>query len=291
MKKIPRNLSLNALKSFSTAADCLSISRASEELHVTQGAISRQVKHVENSLRVKLFTRRNRGIFLTKDGLLLHQTCKEAFTLLGETLERLEKSSINAPLVVSCEPTLAIRWLIPRLPTFQEECPDIQIHLFSAGGEIDLHRSRVDLALRRNDFTWEKNYYSELIAKEKTGPVCTIDMWDKNRSTFNSLCLLHTQTRSNSWSNWKDLSGYNIKSESDMHFEHFYLSLQAASSGLGIAIGSKYMTHDDITNKRLIAPMGFINDGSEYYLISEDPIDYDERKKAFKDWLKGEFHI
>lgn len=291
MKQFPRNLSLNALKSFSAAADYLSISKAAEEMHVTQGAISRQVKHVENSLNTKLFIRRNRGIFLTKDGMLLHQVCKEAFDLLGNTLERLGESSMSDPLVVSCEPTLAIRWLIPRLSSFQKCFPDIQIHLFSAGGAIDLHNNRVDLALRRNDFTWSKDYYSELIIEEKIGPVCTVDLWDSTNSTFNNLCLLHTQTRSSSWNKWKEISNYNILSESDMHFEHFYLSLQAATSGLGVAIGSVYMTKDDVAAKRLIAPLGFVNDGSEYHLISEDPINDDERKKAFKNWLKGEFQI
>ena len=280
---------LNSLRVFMAAATQSSISKAALELNITQGAVSRQVKHVEECLGVPLFVRKNRGIHLTNEGALLCQTCQSVFNLLSDTCERISEQADLGPLVISCEPTIAMHWLIPRLAAFKTEYPDINVHLYTAGGPIDLKQSRVDLALRRNDFTWNKDYYSEVIAVEKIGPVCTQKYWNENHQEPFNPCFLHTNTRSDAWAIWKHAYQNKIESSSEMYFEHFYLSLQAACNGLGIAIGSIYMTSNDINSKRLIAPYGFIEDGTEYHLISEQPFDTDLRKETLKDWLKSEF--
>lgn len=289
MKKGYRLPPLNSLKVFMAAATQSSIAKAALDLNITQGAVSRQVKQVEECLGVPLFVRRNRGIHLTNEGTLLSQTCQSMFNILTETCERISEQADLGPLVLSCEPTIAMHWLIPRLAAFKTEYPDINIHLYTAGGAIDLKQNRVDLALRRNDFTWSKDYYSEVIAVEKIGPVCTPEYWSENTQEAFNTCFLHTNTRPEAWSKWKKAANKKIEAHSEMYFEHFYLSLQAACNGLGIAIGSTYMAFNDINAQRLIAPFGFLEDGTQYHLISEQPFVTDSRKEIFKNWLKSQF--
>jgi hypothetical protein len=105
---------LNTLRAFEAAARLQSFVRAAEELHVTHGAVSRQVKQLEATLGVDLFERRNRAVFRTPQGTALLEACSEALGVLGEAVRRLRAPVSAAPLVVSCEPTLAMRWLIPR---------------------------------------------------------------------------------------------------------------------------------------------------------------------------------
>jgi DNA-binding transcriptional LysR family regulator len=288
--KLPyRTPPLNSLKVFMVAAEHSSIAKAAIELNITQGAVSKQVKHVEECLGVALFVRRNRGMHLTNEGTLLCQTCQQMFSLLSDTCEQISEQVDLGPLVISCEPTIAMHWLIPRLAIFKTEYPDIDVHLFASGGSIDLKQSKVDLALRRNDFTWSNEYYSEVITVEKVGPVCTPNYWKEISKELVNGCILHTKTRPEAWTKWKNSSNYSKVPKAEMTFEHFYLSLQAAANGLGVAIGSAYMTEEDINSKRLIAPYGFINDGTEYHLISEQPFEKDDRKETFKNWLKGQF--
>jgi len=281
--------SLNALRVFEAAARHQHLARAAEELHVTHGAVSRQIKQLEEALGVALFERRNRAVFLTRDGELLKETCAEMLALLTTTLRKLGERAQDRPLVVSCEPTIAMRWLIPRLPGFRARYPQIQLHLVAAGGPVDFQKSHVDLALRRNDFNWEKGCYTESIGQELVAPVCIPDLLKAGPLALEQQCLLHTQTRPKAWTLWGELSGTATNSASSAHFEHFYLSLQAANAGLGVAIGSIYMVEDDLKSGRLVAPFGFLADGSTYHLLSTEPFAQDMRRLVFLDWIRHEF--
>ncbi len=120
--------SLNAIRVFEVAARHLSLVRAAEELHVTHGAVSRQIKQLEENLGLELFERRNRAIFLTRAGLSLQGTCTDIMRQLEAGLRQLRQAD-DQPLVVSCEPTIAMRWLIPRLGKFRELHPELEIQI------------------------------------------------------------------------------------------------------------------------------------------------------------------
>ena len=123
---------LNTLRVFEAAARHGSFVRAAQELHVTHGAVSRQIRQLEASLGVDLFERRNRAVFLTPAGDQLHAAATDAFEILTDSIDRIARRAMSSTLVVSCEPTLAMRWLIPRLSRFQARHPAIQVHLFAA---------------------------------------------------------------------------------------------------------------------------------------------------------------
>lgn len=282
--------SLNAIRVFEVAARHLSLVRAAEELHVTHGAVSRQIKQLEENLGVELFERRNRAIFLTRAGLRLQGTCTDIMRQLEAGLRQLRQAD-DQPLVVSCEPTIAMRWLIPRLGKFRLLHPELEIHLFAAGGPVDLRHGHIDLALRRNDFAWDANYHVAKVARELIAPVCTPGLLKQGKLALNQQCLLHTATRPDAWPQWQKLSRQTARGKSRATYEHFYLSLQAACAGLGVAMASAYMVEDEVRSGQLVAPHTFLRDGSDYVLLSALPFDEDPRRLAFLEWLQQELEV
>ncbi|PVZ31298.1 LysR substrate-binding domain-containing protein [Pseudomonas sp. CC120222-01a] len=274
---------LTAFRYFDIAAETESFVRAAERLHVTHGAVSRQVRLLEESLGVELFERRNRAIFLTAAGRALHGTTQAIFEQLEGAVQRLQQQERDNVLVLSCEPTIAMRWLIPRLPRFHAAHPDLQLHLVAAGGPVDFARSGVDLALRRDDFHWPPALHSLKICDEWIGPVSRT-----NSDNLDGQRLLHSSTRPNAWPTWLRLGERQATHSERSDFEHFYLSLQAASAGLGLAIASALMVRDELDSGQLHAPFGFLRDGSAYYLLSPQPLSDGGKRQRFADWVMSE---
>lgn len=275
---------LTALRYFDIAAQTESFVRAAEHLHVTHGAVSRQVRLLEESLGIELFERRNRALFLTPAGRSLHGTTQSIFEQLEGAVQRLQAQTQDNVLVVSCEPTIAMRWLIPRLPRFHAAHPDLQLHLVAAGGPLDFSRAGVDLAVRRDDFHWERKLHSLKICEEWIGPVCR----QGQDAGFDDQRLLHSATRPDAWSTWQRLAGKKAHHTERSDFEHFYLSIQAASAGLGLAIASALMVRDELDSGQLAAPFGFLRDGSAYHLLSPLPLDDGSKRQRFAEWVVGE---
>lgn len=284
---------LNALRMFEAAARHGSLVRAAAELHVTHGAVSRQIRQLESHLGLQLFERRNRAIFLTRQGSELFAACSEALARLADAVARLRAPDADAPLVLSCEPTIAMCWLIPRLPAFHARFAGRQLHLLTAGGPVDFVRDRIDVALRRNDFAWSAGCHVERVGPELMGPVCHPGMAGqlqapKRGRAADAPRALHSRTRPLAWKQWLASHGAALRLGPPQHFEHFYLCLQAAAAGLGVALGSAYMVEDDCRDGRLAAPFGFAGDGSDYVLLSPTPIAADARRAALLDWLRDE---
>ncbi|VVD67588.1 LysR family transcriptional regulator [Pandoraea capi] len=287
-----RPLPLNALQVFDVAASELSFARAADRLFVTHGAVSRQIRTLELAFGFPLFERRNRAVFLTPAGTRLHATTRQMFDQLASTVASLHASAASRTLVVSCEPTLAMRWLIPRLGTFAQTHPDIALHLHSAGGPLDFENTGVDVAIRRNDFFWGHTLAAEPLADEWIGPVGLPASFAAPR-----LNPLGTRTRPSVWQDWLRAMQSTRRDSPptlpslEAHgktppFEHFYLSLQAAGAGLGAAIGSVYMVSDELSAGRLVAPYGFIRDGSGYVALSREPFAANPAKEALLIWLR-----
>jgi len=278
---------LNTFRVFEAAARYQSFVKASQELCVTHGAVSRQVRQLESSLDVTLFERRNRAVFLTPQGRTLLAACQRVLRDLSQAVEDVRsQDQTRRPLVLSCEPTIAIRWLVPRLPEFRSQYPDYEIHLLTAGGPIDFSRQQVDIALRRNDFQWGSQCHVETVATEEVGPVCTPEVLRRIRRG-EAVRLLHSRTRLDAWEQWSRLSSHRVLSDGDEYYEHFYLSLQAASTGLGVAMASKFMVESDLREGRLVAPFGFVGDGTEYVVLSPIPVAQDVRRAALLTWFRG----
>jgi DNA-binding transcriptional LysR family regulator len=278
--------SLNALRVFEAAARSASFTRAAKELFVTHGAVSRQVAQLEDALGVALFERRNRRVFLTPAGEELSRVATDALGQISQAVERLRQPPERRPFVVSCERSLAMRWLIPRLRTFQDQYPDIYVHLSTGGGPMDFEGEFLGIAIRRADFPLDPGWDIAEILTEQIGPVCTPALAQTIETR--DFVALHTRTRPDAWPRWRELSGQNLHPSEDRTLDHFFLSVQAAASGLGVAIGPFAIVADDLADGRLVAPFGFLPDGSSYVAISQSPFAEDSRKEILISWLRQE---
>jgi DNA-binding transcriptional LysR family regulator len=285
--------SLMALRCFEAAARLENFSRAADELHLTHGAISRAVRAVEEDLGVALFERRSRRVFLTDAGRHLYRAAHDGFALIQQATRELRAPAHAAPLVLSCEPTLLMRWLIPRWPAFQTAHPDIPLHLVAGGGPFSFGAG-IDLAIRRNDFEWPTSVHATTLFTERIGPVCRPDKVDVFFDTAKGeprlatgAPRLHTRTRTQAWRDWGQLSGHPLKRAREQVFEHFYFSLQAAVAGLGVAIGPWHLVCDDLASGVLAAPLGFVEDGSRYCLLAPAPWVRGSQQARLADWLRS----
>ncbi|MBJ7313331.1 LysR substrate-binding domain-containing protein [Rugamonas sp. CCM 8940] len=281
-----RQAPLNSLRFFEAAARLGSFVQAADELHLTHGAVSRQVRLLEQSLGIALFERRNRGVFLTPQGEQLWAATQYAFEHLNATMEALRQPARHAPLVLSCEPTISMKWLIPRLGDFYQRHPEIQLHIFASGGPVAFQRDGVDIALRRNDFKWDASVHAAAVCDEWIGPVCAPSLLKRKQLHLPAQRILHTSSRKTAWASWRGVSKTAAEHSGSQTYEHFYLTLQAAGAGLGVAISSVFMAQDEIAGGRLVAPFGFVRDGSEYCLLSLLPFDSDPRRAAFLKWMR-----
>ncbi|BAI70953.1 lysR-like transcriptional regulator [Azospirillum sp. B510] len=277
---------LGALRVFESAARHGSLTRAAEELHVTHGAVSKQIKNLELELGEDLFLRRNRGVFLTERGRSLAERLGMIFTELEETLVGFRRKGPDQPLVVSCEPTLCLKFLIPSLGDLLKDT-GMEVRVLAAGGSIDFRRDHIDLAIRRNDFAIDGSIHSTIICDEVMGPVCKAGMLtaaDAGTGRF-KLPALHTRTRPDAWTTWRRLKHPAVDCDSNITYEHFYLAIEAAMAGQGIALASLHMVRRDIAANRLSSLCGFWPDGTHYVVLSERPIEQDERAVRFVGWL------
>jgi LysR family transcriptional regulator, glycine cleavage system transcriptional activator len=285
---------LSALRCFEAAARHESFTKAAEELHLTHGAISRAVRAIEDQLGVELFDRRNRAVFLNDAGRRLAEVVSNSFSTIGVTARDLRRRAARPAMVVSCEPTLLMRWLIPALPDLQAKHPEIALQLIAACGSIPFEREGIDVAIRRNDFGVPDTADSMAFMDEYLGPVCSpqlaarLRLSQRGTEALADATLLQTRARPDSWKAWFSAHGadHAALAHRGETFEHFYFTLQAAAAGLGVAIGSYFMVKEDLKAGVLVAPLGFAADGSRYCLLSPRPIRQDPGASDLLRWLR-----
>lgn len=284
--------SLQALVCFEAAARLESFSRAAESLHVTHGAVSRAVRVLEDDLGVQLFARRNRRVFLSPDGQRLAEAVRQSFDRIGSVCREFRERAGETVLTLSCEPTLMMRWLIPNMTSLQAQLPQLELRLVAASGPA--LGDGIDMAIRRNDVQWSADVEATCLFAERVGPVCRpeyvpdfFDAADDGSRLKDSAILLHTRTRPDAWQTWATLASCarNAVPATGKAFEHFYFSLQAAAAGVGVAIGPWQLVRREIESGLLAAPMGFIQDGSAYYLLARTPVEESKVGRVIRDWL------
>ena len=280
-------ISLNSLKFFYYVAQHGSVTLASQKLFVTQSAVSKQIKNLEDALGLILFDRVNKKLVLTPNGSLLFACCQQVFAKLDDCLVDLKNQQYEKKqLVLSCEPTISMKWLIPRLVEFNSLNYGFEIVLLTGGGIVDFQGKSIDIALRRNDFEWDKNIFHEKIIEEYIVAV-------RNTRTEQTNTLLLTSSRPNLWQhiNKSKLVSSDILSYEHMVLEHFYLCIEGCLAGLGTAIVSIFMVEKEISHEFLDLVHPPVADSSSYHLLSYYPFYEDERKVIFKNWLKSEMLI
>ena len=284
---------LGALHAFEAAARLLSFKAAAEELHVTPGAVSQQIKLLEDRLGAQLFTRRARSIELTDAGRLLLSPAQQAFRMLADAVARIRASDGAQVLTVSLLPSFAALWLVPRLGTFRVRCPDVDVRISATPKVADLERDDVDIAVRCGLGNYPGLHVEHLLA-EDLFPVCSPRLRKglKKPADLAHHTLLHDETRTE-WALWLQAIGLpDLAATRGPSFSLWELALQAAVAGQGVALGRSALVTPYLESGQLVRPFQISTPSAfAYYVVCLPQRAQEPKIAAFRAWLQDEVAV
>ena len=285
---MPRRLpQLNALKAFEAAARHVSFTRAAEELCVTQGAVSHQVKALESELGIKLFNRERQRLIITDAGRDYLTIVRDAFDRIAMGTERLAQRQSSGMLTVSTSPDFAAKWLVHRLGHFAEAHPEIDLRVSATMHHVDFAREDVDIAVRHGDGHWPGLNVTRLCT-EHLFAVCSPNLASglKRPSDVVKLPLLHLDDHT-AWSAWFEAAG--ISGEHATHgpiLNRASMLIDAAVDGQGLALARTTLAAWDLIHKRLVRPLPVALPLSKsYWIVCPKATESLPKLIAFRDWL------
>ncbi|RWC00305.1 MAG: LysR family transcriptional regulator [Mesorhizobium sp.] len=279
--------SLDDLRAFHSTARLGSVRLAANDLALTHGAVSRRITKLSEDLGFRLFEKSGRGLRLTAAGEALNLTLVRFFAELATTIDSLRATDPGRNAVVlSCEPSVAMRWLIPRLANFQSAHPDIALHLSVGGGPVEFRRDRIDLAIRRLDFALPEAWHVQRLFAEKVGPIMSPQL--APAFAAGDYIALGSRTRPDAWSHWLSAHPSVRRPAEIRYYDHHFLVVEAAAAGLGVALSPLVLATDDVDRGRLIAAAGFDPDGSHYGLIWAGNDELGDNARTLAGWLHEE---
>jgi LysR family glycine cleavage system transcriptional activator len=285
---------LNAVRAFEAAARHLSFTRAAEELHVTQAAISHQIKALEERLGLRLFDRRHRALALTPAGQRYLPGVRAAFERLAAATDQLIGAEARGAVTVSMISSFATKWLLPRLGRFRAAQPDIEVRITTSTELIDFGRDDVDMAIRYGRGRWPGTDAVRLVS-EDIFPVCAPVLLKgaqplKRPSDLAHHTLLHVGGFPEDWQVWLTAAGgEGVDPTRGPQFDMMMLALDAAANGLGVALGRTPLVAGDLATRRLIKPFELeVAADSAYYVVTPAKRTLPPKVVAFRDWLLQE---
>jgi LysR family glycine cleavage system transcriptional activator len=296
MRRLPP---LNALRAFEAAARHQSFREAAAELHVTPAAVSHQIKALEDHLGIALFRRLNREVQLTDAGRDCLPGVRAAFDQMAEAMARIGRAEAGGLLTVSAAPSIAAKWLMPRLDRFREAHPDIDIRLDATMTLTDFIRDDVHLALRYGRGHYP-GLYSELLLRNEIFPVCAPSLTRgpkalKQPADLKHHVLLHEDSASidpshPDWPVWLRAAGvFDVDGKRGLRFTQSAMLVDAAVAGRGVALGRSVIVADDLAAGRLTRPFGKnVKVDFAFYFVCPPTALGLPKIKAFHDWIMME---
>lgn len=287
---------LNAVRSFEAAARHLSFHKAAEELHVTPGAVSQQVKSLEEWLGLPLFRRMPSGVRLTDAGQAYWPKLRDLLDRLADLTATIRRSEEPKVVTVSTVPSLASLWLIPRLGDLRLQQPDLDVRVVAAIALADFDRDGVDLAIRFGLGRYP-GMSTELLMEEEFFPVCSpaIAASLREPSDLKRHILLHDDVESAlpeqiTWQDWAAAAGMpDLDTDRGPHFSHTHMTLNAAAMGQGVALATNVLMADSLAMERLVRPFGPALRGHySYWLVCPPEVLKRPAVAAFRAWLIGQ---
>ena len=278
-------LPLTALRAFEAFARLGKMSLAADELCVTHGAVSRQVRSLEAVCGAKLTQGPRNALKLTDAGERMARSLGRTFDELEESFREV-RAAADRELHISCVGTLAMRWLIPRLSGFHSRHPELSIRVTEAYGPVDFTREPFDAAIRLTESVAGDGLTATPFLDNYHGPVVAPDLargLDLARTP-----RLHTRPHRQAWAEWSAHAGIPVpEAAENREYEHLFYMLEAAVAGLGIGLSPWIYVANDIAAGRLAAPFGFTPTPARFHLIL--PGSPPKRGlKAFREWLLEE---
>ncbi|WP_454855545.1 LysR substrate-binding domain-containing protein [Rhizobium binxianense] len=290
MKK--RNLPpFKGLVAFEAFARSGRMTLAAEELGVTHGAVSRQVKSLENFLGTPLLKGPRHQLALTADGRRLASSLDSAFDLIAASLPGAESTG---QLVVSCPGTFAMKWLIPRLPDFtgRRQATDVRIVADRATTDFDV--SGIHAAIRLESGHSGAGRISQPFLRHSYGPVLSPRVWASIGGNIEELLFLprlHSETFAAGWARWASDKGIMLPAATrEIGFEHNFYLIEAAMAGLGVAVTAWAYVQSEIASGRLVAPCGFQPLGTQFVYIRPSRVE-NAAAREFGRWLVAQGRV
>lgn len=287
--------STSALAAFDAVARLGSFSAAADELSLTQGAISRQIGALEAQLGVSLFQRNSRGVSLTEEGQAYFRPVGDALSSIRAASLRLMTKIQDNKLGLAILPTFGTRWLLPRIPTFVAEHPEITVNFASRIGQFDFAQEGLDAAIHIGKPDWPGAQCTFLM-HETVAPVCSPDFLAANtirqaRDLLN-MPLIHMVSRPGAWNHWFQSLDIDGTYNHGMRFEQFLSVAQACIAGLGVALMPLFLIRPELENGQLVAAFPHrIQSPSSYYLVSPLAALSRAPVAAFSEWLLREITV
>lgn len=288
---------LNAIRAFEAAARHLSVTLAAEELHVTPGAVSRQIKGLESSVGVQLLTRGHRQIALTRQGSEYYRAITLSLDALRNATRKLKRRGQRKQLKIRAYTTFAMRWLIPRLSGFHQAHPDIEVLLKASLEPVDFRKEDIDAAVRLGDGNWPRaNCYrlvSNILVPVTSPGLLASGPKLKKPADLAHHTLLHSIARPDDWMYWLDAAGVDAQfdARAGMTYESSAMSLAAAIEGQGIAMAQMFLVEKDLRDGRLVMPFRQTFDMGDYtyYLLTPNHKPESPSLTKFRVWMLEQF--
>ena len=286
--------SLTALVVFEASARHLSFKRAADELAVTPGAVSKQIRAIEDELGVPLFVRLGTGIALTSAGEDLYRVLASGFSRTAEVVGTIKRGDRSKNVTIACTDAFATFWLIPRMADFWERFPDITVDHLISDDARDFNRAEVELRVHYGLGAWPDET-AELMFEETIYPVCGPGFANKHRGVaakeLPELPLLHVDWVDPEWASWDEVlrrAGIPHGPTRGRRFGKYSVTLQAAQADQGVAIGWHKLVRQLIEERRLArltdlelpAPGGYYLSWNDYRTLSP-------AGETVREWLRG----
>lgn len=286
---------LNALRTFETAARTGSFSEAAAELGVTHGAVSRQIRLLEEWLGQPLFTRAGQRNIATAHARAFAAEVSAAFDLIGDASVRFGRTPSTRVVKVNAQTTIATRWLIPRLARFNAAHPQIEVAITTANSNDAWKSTGFDLLIRKEPLErpeWQHFIRQHLFTEQLTvfaAPTLLETTPLVKISDLVNHIFIASQTRVGEWDRWlHEASADTLRPERFQRFDHYHVCLQAMIDGLGVGIGGYPMLDNEVKSGRLIAPFALSVPGSSYAMWLPRDAAKSSALKTLLSWLEQE---
>ncbi len=268
----------------------MSFTTAATELNVTQTAISHQIRRLETELGVALFLRLKDGLALSEDGQAYLPGVRSAFQALRHSTQQLLESRGSSVLTISTLVSVASKWLLPRLPAFQQAFPDIDVRISATTDLVDFRRGGIDAAIRYGRGDW-KGLRADFLMADEVFPVCSPEvatiLHTPENLASHTLVQVSGLTASD-WQAWLSAAGQpaQLADGAKLTFDLAMMAVQAAIDGQGVCIGRSTYVNDDLRAGRLVAPFDLrLQDDLGFYLVTPHETAESPKISAFRKWL------
>jgi LysR family transcriptional regulator of beta-lactamase len=282
------HLPLNALRAFEASARHLSFTLAADELNVTQAAVSQQVRGLESRLKVALFRRLLRGLALTDEGQALLPVLVDAFGRMEAVIQQFDSGHFFEVLSVGVVGTFAVGWLMPRLRSFRQSCPFIDLRLMTNNNVVDLAAEGLDFAIRFGDGSWP-GVFAEHLLEAPLAVLCAPDVAARIRQPRDLLheTLLRSY-RAEDWPGWFASAGLDCPTIRGPVFDSSRLMVEAAMQGAGAALAPVSMFQRELAEGRLVQPLNVEVLTGSYWLTRIRSRPVSPPMALFRKWLLEE---